>query len=293
MTVFKGSGVAIVTPFNEDGTINYDLLGELIEFQIANNTDAIIAAGTTGESATLDDKEHLSVIEYTVKKVNGRIPVVAGTGSNDTRHGVNLSVEACKLGADALLMVTPYYNKTSQRGLIEHFTAMAKDVDKPIILYNVPSRTQVNLLPETVYKLSKLENIVGLKDATGNLSYTAEVIRLCGPDFAVYSGNDDVIVPLLSLGGVGVISVVANILPQETHDLVDLYLQGKVKESAAIQLKHKPLIDALFVEPNPIPVKRALKLMGYEVEPLRLPLTYASDETTKLLESLMKEGKLI
>lgn len=293
MTVFKGSGVAIVTPFNEDGTINYDLLGELIEFQVANNTDAIIATGTTGESATLDDGEQLSLIEYTVKKVNGRIPVVAGTGSNNTRHGIHLSVQACKLGPDALLMVTPYYNKTSQNGLIEHFTAIAEAVDKPIILYNVPSRTQVNLLAETVYELSKIDNIVGLKDATGNLSYTAEVIRLCGPDFAVYSGNDDVIVALLSLGGVGVISVLANILPQETHDLVDLYLQGKVKESAAIQLKYKPLIDALFVEANPIPVKRALKLMGYKVEPLRLPLTYASDETSNLLENIMREGKLI
>lgn len=293
MTVFKGSGVAIVTPFNEDGTINYDLLGELIEFQVANNTDAIIATGTTGESATLDDGEQLSLIEYTVKKVNGRIPVVAGTGSNNTRHGIHLSVQACKLGPDALLMVTPYYNKTSQNGLIEHFTAIAEAVDKPIILYNVPSRTQVNLLAETVYELSKIDNIVGLKDATGNLSYTAEVIRLCGPDFAVYSGNDDVIVALLSLGGVGVISVLANILPQETHDSVDLYLQGKVKESAAIQLKYKPLIDALFVEANPIPVKRALKLMGYKVEPLRLPLTYASDETSNLLENIMREGKLI
>lgn len=219
--------------------------------------------------------------------------MVAGTGSNNTRHGIHLSVQACKLGPDALLMVTPYYNKTSQNGLIEHFTAIAEAVDKPIILYNVPSRTQVNLLAETVYELSKIDNIVGLKDATGNLSYTAEVIRLCGPDFAVYSGNDDVIVALLSLGGVGVISVLANILPQETHDLVDLYLQGKVKESAAIQLKYKPLIDALFVEANPIPVKRALKLMGYKVEPLRLPLTYASDETSNLLENIMREGKLI
>lgn len=293
MTIFKGSGVAIVTPFNEDGSVNFDLLGELIEFHIENNTDAIIAAGTTGEASTLDDEEHLSVIEYTVKKVNGRIPVIGGTGSNDTRHGINLNIEACKLGIDALLVVTPYYNKTSQKGLIEHYTVIAEAVDKPIILYNVPSRTQVNIAAETVYELSKLSNIVGLKDATGDLSYTADVIRLCGPDFAVYSGNDDTIVPLLSLGGVGVISVVANILPQETHDLVDLYLQGKVKESAAIQLKYKPLIDALFVEPNPIPVKRALKLMGYNVEPFRLPLTTASEETTNLLEVLLKEGNLI
>lgn len=293
MTIFKGSGVAIVTPFNEDGSVNYEGLGELIEFQIQNNTDAIVAAGTTGESATLDDEEQLAVIDYTVKRVDGRVPVIAGTGSNDTRHSIYLSVEACKLGIDGLLIVTPYYNKTSDKGLIDHFTAIAEKVDKPIILYNVPGRTQVNLSPETVYELSKVENIVGIKDATGDLSYTAEVIRLCGSDFAVYSGNDDVIVPLLSLGGVGVISVLANILPQQTHDLVELYLNGQVKESAAIQLKYKPLIDALFVEPNPIPVNRALKLMGYEVEPVRLPLTTASDETTELLKGLMEEGNLI
>lgn len=293
MTIFKGSGVAIVTPFNEDGTINYDELGRLVEFHIENNTDAIIAAGTTGESATLDDEEHLSVIEYIVKKVNGRIPVVGGTGSNDTRHGLNLSVEACKLGVDGLLMVTPYYNKTSQKGLYEHFRVIAEQCDKPIILYNVPGRTQVNLEPQTVYELSKLDNIVGLKDATGNLSYTAEVIRLCGPDFAVYSGNDDVIVPLLSLGGVGVISVLANIAPQETHDIVDLYLQGKVKESAELQLRLKPLIDALFVEPNPIPVKKALELMNYDAGVLRLPLYEASEGTTSLLRTHMGDEKLI
>lgn len=293
MTIFKGSGVAIVTPFNEDGTINFDELGRLVEFHIENNTDAIIAAGTTGESATLDDEEHLSVIEYIVKKVDGRIPVVGGTGSNDTRHGINLSVEACKLGVDGLLMVTPYYNKTSQKGLYEHFRVIAEQCDKPIILYNVPGRTQVNLEPQTVYELSKLDNIVGLKDATGNLSYTAEVIRLCGPDFAVYSGNDDVIVPLLSLGGAGVISVLANIAPQETHDIVDLYLQGKVKESAELQLRLKPLIDALFVEPNPIPVKKALELMNYDAGVLRLPLYEASEGTTKLLRTHMGDEKLI
>lgn len=293
MAVFTGSGVALVTPFYENGAVNYDLLGELIEFQIENQTDAIVITGTTGEASTLDDAEHLDVIEYAVKKVNGRIPVVAGTGSNDTRHGINLSKEACLRGADALLQVTPYYNKTSQAGLIAHFQAIAQAVDKPQILYNVPGRTQVNLLPETVYELSKVDNIVGLKDATGNLSYTVDVIRLCGPDFAVYSGNDDVIVPLLSLGGVGVISVLANVAPKETHDLVMLYLEGKTKESAALQLRFKALVDALFVEPNPIPVKRAMTLMGYDVEPLRLPLVGASDKTTELLRKILKEENII
>lgn len=293
MAVFTGSGVALVTPFYENGAVNYDLLGELIEFQIENQTDAIVITGTTGEASTLDDAEHLDVIEYAVKKVNGRIPVVAGTGSNDTRHGINLSKEACFRGADALLQVTPYYNKTSQAGLIAHFQAIAQAVDKPQILYNVPGRTQVNLLPETVYELSKVDNIVGLKDATGNLSYTVDVIRLCGPDFAVYSGNDDVIVPLLSLGGVGVISVLANVAPKETHDLVMLYLEGKTKESAALQLRFKALVDALFVEPNPIPVKRAMTLMGYDVEPLRLPLVGASDKTTELLRKILKEENII
>ncbi len=293
MTIFKGSGVAIVTPFNNNGSINYEEMARLLEFQIENKTDAIIVAGTTGEASTLNDEEQLALIDFTVKKVNGRIPVIAGTGSNDTRHGIKLSIDACKLGIDGLLMVTPYYNKTSQKGLIEHFTSIAKHVDKPIILYNVPGRTQVNLLPKTVYELSKLENIVGLKDATGDLSYTVEVIRLCGPDFAVYSGNDDVIVPLLSVGGVGVISVLANIAPRETHDLVDFYLNGNIKESAALQLKYKPLIDALFVEANPIPVNKALELMRYDVGPLRLPLVEASSETTALLVEKMKEVDLI
>ncbi len=293
MTLFKGSGVAIVTPFNEDESINYDLMGELIEFHIKNKTDAIIVAGTTGEASTLSDQEQLELIDFVVKKANGRIPVIGGTGSNSTSHAVYLSVEACKLGVDGLLLVTPYYNKTSQKGLYEHYKAVADKVDKPIILYNVPGRTQVNLDPKTVHDLSKLDNIVGLKDATGNLSYTGEVIRLCGPDFAVYSGNDDIIVPLLSLGGVGVISVIANIAPKETHDIVDLYLQGKAKESPGLQLKLKPLIDALFVEPNPIPVKKAMVLMGYGVEPLRLPLYTASESTTRLLEKEMKEVDLI
>ncbi|MFY9213300.1 MAG: 4-hydroxy-tetrahydrodipicolinate synthase [Tissierellaceae bacterium] len=293
MTIFKGSGVAIVTPFNEDGTINYEELARLLEFQIENQTDAIIIAGTTGEASTLTDEEQLALIDFTVKKVDGRIPVIAGTGSNDTRHGISLSVEASKLGVDGLLMVTPYYNKCTQGGLIKHFTAMAEKVDVPIILYSVPGRTQVNIEPETVYELSKVDNIVGLKDATGDLAYAVEVMRLCGPDFALYSGNDDIIVPILSVGGVGVISVLANVVPKETHDMVDFYLQGRVKESAALQLKYKPLIDALFAEVNPIPVKKALELMDYKVGSLRLPLTEATLATTARLEELMKEAGLI
>ncbi|MFY9482352.1 MAG: 4-hydroxy-tetrahydrodipicolinate synthase [Tissierellaceae bacterium] len=293
MTIFKGSGVAIVTPFNEDGTINYEELARLLEFQIENQTDAIIIAGTTGEASTLTDEEQLALIDFTVKKVDGRIPVIAGTGSNDTRHGISLSVEASKLGVDGLLMVTPYYNKCTQGGLIKHFTAMAEKVDVPIILYSVPGRTQVNIEPETVYELSKVDNIVGLKDATGDLAYAVEVMRLCGPDFALYSGNDDIIVPILSVGGVGVISVLANVVPKETHDMVDFYLQGRVKESAALQLKYKPLIDALFAEVNPIPVKKALELMDYKVGSLRLPLTEATEATTARLEELMKEAGLI
>ena len=293
MTIFKGSGVAIVTPFNEDGTINYEELARLLEFQIENQTDAIIIAGTTGEASSLTDEEQLALIDFTVKKVDGRIPVIAGTGSNDTRHGISLSVEASKLGVDGLLMVTPYYNKCTQGGLIKHFTAMAEKVDVPIILYSVPGRTQVNIEPETVYELSKVDNIVGLKDATGDLAYAVEVMRLCGPDFALYSGNDDIIVPILSVGGVGVISVLANVVPKETHDMVDFYLQGRVKESAALQLKYKPLIDALFAEVNPIPVKKALELMDYKVGSLRLPLTEATLATTARLEELMKEAGLI
>lgn len=293
MTIFKGSGVAIVTPFNEDGTINYEELARLLEFQIENQTDAIIIAGTTGEASTLTDEEQLALIDFTVKKVDGRIPVIAGTGSNDTRHGISLSVEASKLGVDGLLMVTPYYNKCTQGGLIKHFTAMAEKVDVPIILYSVPGRTQVNIEPETVYELSKVDNIVGLKDATGDLAYAVEIMRLCGPDFALYSGNDDIIVPILSVGGVGVISVLANVVPKETHDMVDFYLQGRVKESAALQLKYKPLIDALFAEVNPIPVKKALELMDYKVGSLRLPLTEATLATTARLEELMKEAGLI
>ncbi|NLL75104.1 MAG: 4-hydroxy-tetrahydrodipicolinate synthase [Erysipelothrix sp.] len=286
MTLFKGSGVAIVTPFKNDGSIDYEVLNELLEFHVSNQTDAIVITGTTGESATLSDEEQLSLIDFTVKTIAGRIPVIAGTGSNNTAHMVHLSVEAEKLGVDGLLCVTPYYNKTTQEGLYQHFLSVSKEVNVPIILYNVPGRTNINLSAETTYRLSSLDNVVGLKDASGDMGLALEVRRLCGPDFALYSGNDDMIVPLLSLGGVGVISVVANILPKETHDLVMDYLE---KGENTLQIKYKALIDALFVEPSPIPVKAALKLMGYESQSLRLPLVPATQATRDLLSSEMKK----
>lgn len=286
MTLFKGSGVAIVTPFKNDGSIDYEVLNELLEFHVLNQTDAIVITGTTGESATLSDEEQLSLIDFTVKTIAGRIPVIAGTGSNNTAHMVHLSVEAEKLGVDGLLCVTPYYNKTTQEGLYQHFLSVSKEVNVPIILYNVPGRTNINLSAETTYRLSSLDNVVGLKDASGDMGLALEVRRLCGTDFALYSGNDDMIVPLLSLGGVGVISVVANILPKETHDLVMDYLE---KGENTLQIKYKALIDALFVEPSPIPVKAALKLMGYESQSLRLPLVPATQATRDLLSSEMKK----
>ncbi|QQK07573.1 4-hydroxy-tetrahydrodipicolinate synthase [Miniphocaeibacter halophilus] len=287
--IFKGSGVAIVTPFKDNGEIDFEKLEELLEFHVENGTDAIIITGTTGEASTMTDDEHLETIKFAVDVINKRIPVIAGTGSNDTRHGINLSVEAEKRGADALLQVTPYYNKTSQKGLEEHFLAIANAVNIPIILYDVPGRTAMTIAPETIERLSKHKNIVGLKDATGNLAYTVEVIRRCGENFAIYSGNDDVVVPLLSVGGVGVISVSANIIPKETSQMVHLYLEGKTKEAAALQIKYKKFIDSLFAEANPIPVKAAMNILGFDVGGLRLPLYEASDSTKELLVESMRE----
>ncbi|HHX67789.1 MAG: 4-hydroxy-tetrahydrodipicolinate synthase [Miniphocaeibacter sp.] len=287
--IFKGSGVAIVTPFKDNGEIDFEKLEELLEFHVENGTDAIIITGTTGEASTMTDEEHLETIKFAVDVINKRIPVIAGTGSNDTRHGINLSVEAEKRGADALLQVTPYYNKTSQKGLEEHFLAIANAVNIPIILYDVPGRTAMTISPETIERLSKHKNIVGLKDATGNLSYTVEVMRRCGENFAVYSGNDDVVVPLLSVGGVGVISVSANIIPKETSQMVHLYLEGKTKEAADLQIKYKKFIDSLFAEANPIPVKAAMNILGFDVGGLRLPLYEASDATKELLVESMRE----
>ncbi|MFU0826393.1 MAG: 4-hydroxy-tetrahydrodipicolinate synthase [Lachnoclostridium sp.] len=282
MAIFKGAGVAIVTPFKENLEVNYDKLGELLDYQIANGTDCIIICGTTGEASTLTHEEHLECIRYTVDRVNKRVPVIAGTGSNCTETAIYLSTEAEKYGADGLLLVTPYYNKATQKGLIEHFTDIAKSVNIPILLYNVPSRTGCNLLPETVASLVKeVDNIVGIKEACGNIAQITKMLHLTQGDIDLYSGNDDQIVPILSLGGIGVISVLSNIAPTQTHELVMNYLEGKTDLSLKQQLKYFPLIEALFCEVNPIPVKKALNLMGFEVGGLRKPLTDMEPEIRK------------
>ena len=273
MPVFKGSAVAIVTPMKANGEVNYEKLCELIEMQIAGETDAIVICGTTGESSTLSHEEHIDVIRYCVEKVAKRVPVIAGTGSNSTETAIYLSQEAEKCGADALLLVSPYYNKATQKGLIRHYTAIAESVTLPIILYNVPSRTGCNILPETVAHLVKnVKNIVGVKEASGNISQIARVKQLAGDDVELYSGNDDQVVPIMSLGGLGVISVLANVAPKFTHEMAWKYLDGDVKGSCEMQLKALPLVEALFCEVNPIPVKAALNLMGLEAGPLRPPL---------------------
>ena len=286
--LFEGSGVAIVTPF-KDGKINYDAMGNLIEWHIENKTDAIIVCGTTGESATMSDEERKTTIKFVVDKVNKRIPVIAGSGSNNTAYSVELSKYCQEVGADGLLVVTPYYNKSTQDGLIKHFTTIAESVDIPIILYNVPGRTGVNIKPTTVEKLSKVKNIVAIKEASGDISQVAEISRLCGDDFAIYSGNDDQIVPILSLGGSGVISVLANILPKETHDIVEKYLSGDVEEARKLQLSLNELVSSLFIEVNPIPVKAAMNLMGLEAGELRLPLVEISEASLKVLANNMKK----
>lgn len=284
---FTGSGVAIVTPFDGNKT-NYDELGRLIEMHIANQTDAIIICGTTGEASTMPDEEHLAAIEYTVKKTAGRIPVIAGTGSNHTSHAVHLSQKAQELGADGILSVTPYYNKTTQKGLLQHFTAIAKAIDIPVILYNVPSRTGMNISIETLKELAKIENIVAIKEASGNIGYTAQVAAQV-PELYLYSGNDDMIVPLLSLGGKGVISVVANILPKETHDICQYYFDGKVDASRDLQLKMLDLINKLFIEVNPVPIKTALNLMGYAAGNLRMPLVDMEPSNLETLKKAMTD----
>ena len=271
-TVFTGAGVAIITPMNTDGSINWDEFGRIIDFQIENGTDAIIVCGTTGESATMTDDEHVEAIRYCVERVNKRVPVIAGTGSNDTKYAVALSKHAEGLGADALLVVTPYYNKTSQRGLIAHFTAIADSVNIPIILYNVPSRTGTNIALDTYITLSKHKNIVATKEASGNLSTIAQIIEACGDDLDVYSGNDDQIVPIMALGGKGVISVLSNVLPKETHEMTKLCLDNKVLDAAKMQIKYLDLANNLFIDVNPIPVKEAMNLMGFNAGECRLPL---------------------
>lgn len=290
MAIFKGAGVAIITPFHQDGTVNYEKLGELLEFQVANKTDAIIVCGTTGEASTLSHEEHLECIKYTVDKVAGRIPVIAGTGSNCTETAIYLSQEAEKYGVDGLLVVTPYYNKATQKGLIAHFTAIANSVKTPIIMYNVPSRTGCNILPETAVTLARnVENIVGIKEASGNISQVAKLAQLADGCIDIYSGNDDQVVPLLSLGGVGVISVLSNVAPEQTHDMVAKFLEGNVEESLKIQLKALPLIEQLFCEVNPIPVKAAVNMMGMEAGPLRMPLTEMEDAHKENLKAAMKD----
>lgn len=288
MSLFRGSAVALVTPFNEDESVNFEELERLIEFQIENKTDALVICGTTGEASTMTDEEQVETIKFSVEKANGRVPVIAGAGSNDTRHGINLAKMCEDVGADGLLEVTPYYNKTSQRGLYEHYKVIAEAVNIPIILYDVPGRTSMSIAPQTVKELAEIDNIVGLKDASGNLSYAAEVRNLVGEDFDVYSGNDDVVVPLMSIGGVGVISVLANIYPRLVHDMCQNFFDGNIKEAGRIQINNKKLIDALFVEPNPIPIKAAMNMMGYNVGGLRLPLYEAADSTKELLKGLLR-----
>ena len=290
MSIFKGSAVAIITPFQENGEINFPKLAEILDDQIANHTDAIVICGTTGESSTLTHEEHLEAIRFTIEHVAGRVPVIAGTGSNCTETAIYLSKEAEKYGADALLIVTPYYNKATQKGLIAHYTAIAEAVNLPIIMYNVPSRTGCNILPETAAYLAKnVKNIVGIKEASGNISQVAKLMQLAGGEIELYSGNDDQVVPLLALGGLGVISVLSNVAPQQTHDMVMKFLEGDVAGSREIQLKALPLVDALFCEVNPIPVKAAMNLMGWNVGPLRMPLTEMEPEHKEKLRKAMTE----
>lgn len=290
MSLFRGAGVALVTPFHEDKSVNYEELTRLLEFQIANSTDAIIVAGTTGEPPTMTEDERLSVIAHTVKVVNGRIPVIAGSGGNCTDNVIAFSKKCEALSVDGLLVVTPYYNKGTQKGLYEHYKMVAESVSLPIIMYNVPSRTGINMLPATAARLGKeVENIVAMKEASGNITQVADLLKLSEDTLDVYSGNDDQIVPILSLGGVGVISVLSNIAPKDTHDMVMAYLDGNVKKAAELQLKYLDVVHALFSEVNPIPVKKALEYLGFATKTLRMPLTEMEEEhAAKLKEEMDK-----
>jgi 4-hydroxy-tetrahydrodipicolinate synthase len=292
-TVFVGAGVAIVTPMNQDGSVNYDKYRELVEWQIENGIDAIIACGTTGESSTLNDDEHIAVIQAAIEQAKGRVPVIAGTGSNDTQYCIELSLKAKELGSDALLLVSPYYNKTSQRGLIAHYTEVANQVKMPMILYNVPSRTGVDFKPETYAKLAGNPYIVGIKEANGNISSVAKTAALCGDKIDIYSGNDDQIVPILSLGGKGVISVVANIMPSKTSEITRLWFNDDVKGSCALQLELLDVINALFSDVNPIPVKEAMNLMGMNAGPCRLPLYEMDEQGRQALADVLRRHGLI
>lgn len=291
--IFEGSAAAVVTPMAENGAIDFEAMGKLLEFQLENGTDAIVVNGTTGESSTLQDEEKYKLIEFTVKRVHGRVPVIAGAGSNNTAHAVELSKKAQELGADGLLEVTPYYNKTSQMGLIAHFTAVADSVSIPVILYHVPSRTGMTMEPETCKVLSQHPNIQAVKEAGCNISHVARIASLCGDDLDIYSGNDDQTVPVLSLGGKGVISVLANIMPRETHEMCRLFLNGKEKKSLKLQLDLLDLMNALFLDVNPVPVKAALSLMGMCGENYRLPLIRMSAADKAKLTETMKRHALI
>lgn len=291
-TVFTGAATALVTPF-KNNQVDYDVLGELIEFQINGGIDALVVTGTTGEASTLTDEEHIKVIEYSVQKVNGRVPVVAGTGSNDTAYAIDLSREACAVGADALLLVTPYYNKATPKGLVKNFTATADAVSKPVILYNVPSRTGCNITLPVYSELCKHENIVATKEASGNLSAIAQIAAECGDYLDIYSGNDDQVVPILSLGGKGVISVFSNVMPKEMHDLCAAWFEGDVKKSAEMQLEYLKLMNSLFMEVNPVPVKTACGMMGLCSPEMRLPLCEMEESNEKKLEGVLRQYGLL
>ncbi|MGL4790580.1 MAG: 4-hydroxy-tetrahydrodipicolinate synthase [Anaerotignaceae bacterium] len=293
MSLFTGSAVAIVTPFNDDYTINYEAFKELIEFQIKNGTDAIIVAGTTGEVSALTDEDQFKLIKFAVDIVNKRVPVIGGAGSNVTSHAIKLAKGAQAQGADGLLVVTPYYNKTTQKGLIAHYKAINDSVDIPIILYSVASRTGVNIAPATVLELSKMKNIVAIKEASGDLSQVARIAELCGPDFDIYSGNDDQTLPIMAVGGKGVISVLANIMPKETHDICDMFFKGDIEGSRKLFLETLTIANTLFIEVNPVPVKVAVNLMGYNAGPTIPPLCGMEDENLEKLKNVMKGHKLI
>jgi len=293
MSIFAGSGVAIITPFKQDKSVDYKAYEKLLGFQLDNGTDAIVVCGTTGESATLTDKEHAKLIKTTVKIVDGKIPVIAGCGSNNTAHAISLTKAAAGNGVDAIMQVTPYYNKATQKGLIAHFTEIANSTDLPIMLYNVPGRTSCNILPSTVCELSKVKNIVCIKEASSDISQIAEIRKLCGPDFDIYSGNDDQVVPIMSLGAVGVVSVVANIAPKLMHDMCAEYLQGNVKKSLEIQLEALDLCRACFIELSPGPVKEALEMMGLAKANFRAPMCPVSDESREVVRSTLEKYGMV
>ena len=286
---FTGSGVALITPFKEDGTPNYEKLDEILEMHIRNKTDAVIVCGTTGEASTLPDDEHLEIIKYTVKTVAGRIKVIGGTGSNYTNHAVEFSKKAEEFGCDGVLCVTPYYNKATQKGLVEHYKTIANAITIPLIMYNVPSRTGVNISVEALKELAKVENIVAIKEASGNMSYAMRV-RSEVPELYMYSGNDDLIVPIMSIGGVGVISVLANIFPEETHNMCEYYVNGETEKSAKLQLDLLDIINTLFIEVNPIPVKTAMNILGYDVGGLKLPLCDMEEKNLEILKKSLKNS---